>query len=428
MHTARLFSTVIVALLLMGCPPPVSDTSNPPAQSSDNPDNSASGGNNPEPKAIVVKQVSAGGEHSMILKSDDTLWAVGSNQFGQLGNDKSGADTEELNPIKVMDRVDKVSAGKYHSMILKKNGELWAVGRNGYGQLGDGTKENRLTPVQVKNAAGEPMTEVAQVSAGGSHTMIVMKNGELWAVGRNDNGQLGDGTKTNRAFPVQVKTATGEPMTQVAQVSAGGQHSMIVVKNGELWAVGNNNKGQLGDSSTTKRLNPVRVKEIPNEGGSAREMTGIVTQVSAGDAHSMILKKDNTLWAVGQNRMGQLADGTKNNTLTPIQVMADVAQVSASLPDDTTAAGHTMIVVKNGELWAVGTNRYGQLGKGSASFNPGPALRLSMTNVAQVSSGSSHSMILKNDNTLWAVGRNDKGQLGDGSTSDKFLPVEITVE
>ncbi len=103
MHTTRLVFTVIMALILMGCPPPVSDNlasgSNAPPQSGDNPNDSASVGNNPQPKAIVVDQVSAGGNHTMILKSDDTLWAVGKNNKGQLGNGKSGAN--QLTPVEI---------------------------------------------------------------------------------------------------------------------------------------------------------------------------------------------------------------------------------------------------------------------------------------------------------------------------------------
>ncbi len=104
MHTVRIVSTVIMALVLMGCPPPVGDNSasgsNAPPQNGDNPDDSAS-----QPKAIVVKQVSSGSYHSMILKTDGTLWAVGSNSDGQLGNSDpdgdDGSDAVELIPVEI---------------------------------------------------------------------------------------------------------------------------------------------------------------------------------------------------------------------------------------------------------------------------------------------------------------------------------------
>ncbi len=105
------------------------------------------------------------------------------------------------------------------------------------------------------------MTDVAQVSAGGNHTMILKKNGELWAVGSNQYGQLGDGTTNQRLTPVAVKTAAGRPMTNVTYVSAGNEHSMIVKKGGTLWAVGRNHKGQLGNGDD----DPDAVELIPVE-------------------------------------------------------------------------------------------------------------------------------------------------------------------
>ncbi len=107
------------------------------------------------------------------------------------------------------------------------------------------------------------MTEVKQVSAGSQHTLILKENGDLWAVGNNEYGQLGDGSTTQRLNPVEVRTATeGPAMTEVDQVSAGGGHSMILKENGSLWAVGKNAKGQLGNGESgadAKELIPVEI-------------------------------------------------------------------------------------------------------------------------------------------------------------------------
>ncbi len=216
-------------------------------------------------------------------------------------------------------------------------------------------------------------------------------------------------------------------MTEVASVSAGKRHTMILKTNGDLWAVGRNAEGQLGDGTTTRRLNPVQVMEKAPGGGTTAMID--VASVSAGTFHTMILKENGELWAVGRNRMGQLADGTTNNTMTPKQVMTAVAQVSVSC--SVLDGGHTMIVVKDGTLLAVGSNQYGQLGKGRAASVLGPDLKQPMTAVAQVSVGNIHTMILKKDDTLWAVGSNKAGQLGNGKSganAKELIPVEITVE
>ena len=140
------------------------------------------------------------------------LFATGYNWTGQFGD---GTTIDKSTPVKVMENVQSVSAGGYHTMILKNDGSLWATGGNWYGQLGDGTTIYKLTPVKV-------MQNVQSVSAANWHTMILKNDGSLWATGFNDYGELGDGTIISKSTPVKV-------MENVQSVSAGGWHTMIIV-------------------------------------------------------------------------------------------------------------------------------------------------------------------------------------------------------
>ncbi len=446
MHTARLIFTLVMALILMGCPPPVGDNPTAPAsevndsaQSGNNPNDSASGGLKPEPKAIVVAQISAGNAHTMILTTDDSLWSAGFNHKGQLGGGYAGTPRKKI-LTKVMTGVDQVSAGTNYTMIVKKGGVLWAVGKNNSGQLGYGTKDDKSDWVQGKTAGGDPIIGVKQVSASEFHTMIVTKDDTLWAVGNNEFGQLGDGSTAGKLTWVAVKEKSlgggvAPAMTEVARVSAGAAHTMIVKKSGALWAVGNNDFGQLGDGTTNSKNTAVQVMIDADN-----PMTE-VDQVSSGAGHTMILKNNDSLWAVGFNHIGQLGDNTTANKKIPVQVleipadsgepqpMTDVKQVSAG-------NSHTVILKENGEVWAVGDNRVGQLGDGTTENKKIPvqvmiAADRPMTNVAQVSAGQGYTVILKKNGSLWAVGNNSSGQLGDGKGGPnvvKLFPVEITVE
>jgi len=336
----------------------------------------------------MIAAVAAGGaSHTMILKTDGTLWATGNNKYGQLGD---STFTDRSTPVQVMDSVQAVVAGGDLTMILKSDSTLWATGRNDFGQLGDGTTTDRHTPVLV-------MRDVQAVAAGGDHAMILKTDGTLWAIGGNDYGQLGDGTYTNRSTAVQV-------MRDVQAVSAGGLHTMILKTDGTLWATGHNYYGQLGDGTTTNRIRPVQV------------MRG-VQAVAAGCYHTMILKTDGTLWATGRNDCGQLGNGTYTNRSTAVQVMRDVQAVAAG-------GYHTMILKTDGMLWATGNNFYGQLGDGTTTNRSTP-VRV-MSGVQAVAAGGYHTMTLKTDGTLWAVGWNYYGQLGDGTTMDWSMPVQIT--
>ena len=338
--------------------------------------------------ANQIKAVSAGANHTMFLNTVGTLWGMGNNGFGQLGD---GTQTDRTTPVQVASGVSTVSAGYLHSMFLKTDGTLWGMGRNNSGQLGDGTQTDRTTPVQV--ASG-----VSTVSAGGSHTMFLKTDGTLWGMGYNSSGRLGDGTGTDRTTPVQV--ASG-----VANVSAGGSHTMFLKTDGTLWGMGGNYSGELGDGSTTQRATPVQVASG-------------VASVSAGGSYTMFLKTDGTLWGMGYNVAGGLGDGTQNSRTTPVQVASGVSTVSAG-------SSHTMFLKTDGTLWGMGLNMGGPLGDGTQNSRTTPVQVAS--GVASVSAGSSYTMFLKSDGTLLGMGYNYYGRLGDGTTTSRTTPVRSAV-
>ena len=143
--------------------------------------------------------VSAGGQHSLALSSDGTVWAWGYNESGTLGD---GTTTQRSIPVRVsgVSDVVAISAGYLHSLALSKNGTVWAWGSNTFNQLGDGSNEpHRSTPVQVSG-----LNNVVAISAGRNHSLAVRGDGTHWAWGNNKYGKLGDGTDTQRATPVQV--------------------------------------------------------------------------------------------------------------------------------------------------------------------------------------------------------------------------------
>jgi alpha-tubulin suppressor-like RCC1 family protein len=137
----------------------------------------------------------------------------------------------------VQARRASVAAGDEFTVAVRRDGTLWAWGSNDWGQLGDGTFTARTSPEQIGTA-----TDWASVAAGYSHTVAIRSDGTLWAWGYNNDGQLGDGTTTNNTSPEQIGTAT-----DWASVTAGHQHTVAIRSDGTLWAWGDNSLGQLGD-------------------------------------------------------------------------------------------------------------------------------------------------------------------------------------
>ena len=292
-----------------------------------------------------VAIVSAGDIHTVALKTDGTLWAWGDNRYGQLGdntieNRNGPVQVKQLEGITIMtfEGVKAVSAGEYHTVAIKTDGSLWACGYNNYGQLGDGTTTQRNISVQVKENASVSFEDVKAVFAGGSHTVAIKNNGTLWAWGSNSYGQLGDGTTTNRSYPVQIKPDTTWKTASAAHSSYGRGHTEAITYNGELYTWGSGSSGPLATGS----ISPVRVNSDTDWGS-----------VSAGDTHIAAIKTDGSLWTWGSSY--QLGDGTKTSRNNPVKVGDNWKAVSAG-------RSHTAAIKNDDVLWAWGSNEYGQLG------------------------------------------------------------------
>lgn len=341
----------------------------------------------PHNPQLDAAAIAAGGSHTLILRTNGTVWAAGHNLYGQLGN---GSTTNRRNPVMVMSGVKAIAAGNSHSLFLKNDGSVWAAGYNLYGQLGDGTSTNRSTPVQV-------MTGVKAISAGGFHSHFLKNDGSVLAAGYNLYGQIGDGSASNRPTPQGVMSTTNTS-------SGGGSHSLFVTSNGNLWSTGRNHEGQLGDGSTTNRLSPLQI------------ITGNVASISAGGNHSLLVKTDFSAWATGSNSAGQIGNGGNVRLTTPAQVMTNVHEVSAG-------ESHSIFVKTDGTAWATGSNEYGQLGTGGNADLNSPAQV--MADVQTVSAGHGHTLLMKTDGSVWAFGDNSSGQLADRTTVDRTSPVLV---
>ncbi len=370
--------------------------------------------------AASASAVVAGGGHTCALTTGGGVQCWGYNAYGQLGN---GTTADSATPVAVSglaSGVVAISAGGYHTCAITSGGGAKCWGRNDFGQLGDGTATNRTTPVDVSGLGAG----AASISAGGLHTCAVTSGGGAKCWGRNDAGQLGDGTGADRATPVDVSGLT----SGVGQVSAGGSdslggHTCALTTGGGVKCWGRNDFGQLGNGTTTGTNTPVDVTNLTSGAAS----------VAAGRYHSCARTSSNSVKCWGWNIGGQLGDGTFNSSSTPVDVINKTG-IAAQL---SVGGVHSCVATTANGARCWGFNNVGQLGNGTAggtSNQPvdvltslgGPPL----PNVLAVAAGGNvtnggYTCALLLDGTIMCWGENGAGQLGDGSTTNRVLPVDV---
>jgi len=271
-------------------------------------------GNGDAPGLVMrnAKEIAAAVQHSLVLTGDGRVYAWANDREGTVGLGDANERCE--GPILVPSLADKtithIATGYGFSVVVTSTGDLYCTGDNDMGQCpaSKATRVDTFMPVSLPELAGK----VASVSAGMFHTLVLTKDGKLYAFGRGRDGQLGNGKTANGVSQIPE-------LTDVVSMAAGTWHSVAARADGSAWAWGNNSKSQLCDGTTTNHPSPTRVT-LP---GATR-----VTRVAAGGHSTVLQSSDGALYACGDNQSGLL--GLDKQPLVSQPTRIPVATTAAS--------------------------------------------------------------------------------------------------
>lgn len=353
--------------------------------------------------AQCFTQISAGGNSTLAIKSDGTLWGWGINNYGQLGD---GTLINKKSPIQIGTETNwkNVSCGGTHSLAIKTDGTLWAWGLSSFGQLGDNIPSTK-SPIQIGTEKNWKV-----ISAGFEYSLAIKTDGTLWNWGKI----LIYTTYDSQAYTSIISPTKVGTDSDWISVSAGDDHYVGLKADHSIRVWGGNRYGQLGNGTI------ILGKLVPTAITSGNN----IEKIAASKTHTLAIKTDGSLWAWGDNQFGQLGDGTTTSRSVPTIIGSDFDWVDISSTNT-----HSIALKNNGTLWVWGSNSFGQLGDGTKTNRLIPTQVGTATNWKSIAAGGNF-VIARNTSNIFFInvsawGQNSDGQLGDGTTIDKLRPTQI---
>jgi len=387
-----------------------------------------------------VVQIASGWAHTCAIVGAGAVKCWGTNFNGALGDGTTSDRSTPVDVIGLQAGVTALALGSAHSCALTAAGAVKCWGSNWAGELGDGTQVQRLVPVDVIGLGAG----VKAISAGADHTCAITATNRVMCWGYNAWGQLGDGTRQSRPSPVLLETVAGvEAITAgsdftcvlgtgsvacwgsgvhlyptavagleagVRSIDAGARHACATMTNNTVKCWGTNSSGELGDGTTMPRSAPVDVVGLG----------GAVQVARSGNGYSCALIDTGDIECWGANFYGTLGNGMVQDSLAPVPVV-DLSGALAFDASDTHACAVTS--AHGAVCW--GDDFYGQLGNAMTTQRLTPVDVVGIGAVGAVSMGFAHTCALTAASTVACWGSNYSGQLGDGTTVRRLVPTEV---
>ncbi len=293
---------------------------------------------------------------------------------------------------------------------------VYCQGANTNGQLGDGTKKNSATPVAINTDGVLSGKTILDISVGSSASCAIASDGKGYCWGYNTYGQIGDGTKNTAAAPVAVDTSSALNGKTLTSISVGGTFTCATANDGKAYCWGYNTYGQLGDGTKTNTVSPVAVATSGVLAGKT------LVKIAAGDTTVCALSSDNQVYCWGNGTGGQLGNGAKNSSSTALPVTMPGGFAGKAITDLSLGSAHACMGVSDGSAYCWGDGSNYQVGNGSFSGSTTP-LRITAPSdaIKTISANLTHTCVITTNNQIYCWGNTVWGGFNHGSSTAMLI-------
>jgi uncharacterized repeat protein (TIGR02543 family) len=369
--------------------------------------------------AQIFTAVDGGHRHSIALDNLGRVYTWGANNFGQLGNrtilDQTEPATISFNNLTKTDYITSVYARENNSFALSNEGHVFGWGDNRFLHLGVDTMSQANAPVKISFPNLTAEEKVIQIDPGENHVIALTNQGSIFVWGSNQYGQIGDGTTNNRAEPTRPMITTQlQANEKFIQVTAGGMHNHALTNSGRIFSWGSNETNELGDGTQINQSTPTPINFPINF--SFLESNEKIISLSTGSYATLAMTNQGRLIAWGWNWYGQLGTGDNVSRSRPVLVNVPSLLSGESIIKVSTSHAHTVAITSQNRLLEWGLNQADFLGDASDNLVLQPTIRL--LNMLQdkevpelVATGRYHNFFLSNKGRLYSWGYNEYGNV-----------------
>ena len=327
-------------------------------------------------KTIIA--VKAGDSHSLALASDGTVYAWGFNDDGELGN---GNTTSSNVPVAVTmsgvlagKTVVAIGSGYYHSLAITSDGMAYSWGYGADGRLGNNSTSNSNVPVAVNMSGVLAGKKITAIDGGDAHTLALTSDGMAYSWGYGADGRLGNNSTSSSSVPVAVNTSGVLSGKKITAIAPGEAHSIALADDGKVYSWGYNGRGQLGRGNTSSSSVPVAVTTA-----SGVLLNKTVVAIGSGHYHSHAVTSDGLAYSWGEGTDGRLGRGSTADATSPVAVTSSGALSGKAVMSIVAGDAHSVALASDGSLYSWGNGANGRLGRGStASSNVPVAVSLTL--------------------------------------------------